>query len=73
MDYRPLGATGIRVSAIGFGTWGIGGVTRGHASYGPTDDTESLAALALALDPARSGTWTTSSGRTFLPATFGTV
>jgi aryl-alcohol dehydrogenase-like predicted oxidoreductase len=50
MHYRMLGSTDIRVSAIGFGTWGIGGVTPGHASYGPTDDAESLAALSLALD-----------------------
>jgi aryl-alcohol dehydrogenase-like predicted oxidoreductase len=50
MDSHLLGGSGIRVSAIGFGTWGIGGVTPGHASYGPTDDAESLAALSLALD-----------------------
>lgn len=50
MDYRRLGRTDIRVSAIGFGTWGIGGVTPGHASYGPTDDAESLHALSVALD-----------------------
>jgi aryl-alcohol dehydrogenase-like predicted oxidoreductase len=50
MDYRTLGRTGLRVSAIGFGTWGIGGVASGHASYGPTDDGESLKALAAALD-----------------------
>ena len=30
MHYRTLGSTGIRVSAIGFGTWGIGGVTPGQ-------------------------------------------
>jgi aryl-alcohol dehydrogenase-like predicted oxidoreductase len=50
MDYRSLGRTGLRVSVIGFGTWGIGGVAPGHASYGPTDDRESLRALAAALD-----------------------
>ena len=50
MDYRSLGRTGIRVSTIGFGTWGIGGVASGLASYGPTDDRESLRALAAALD-----------------------
>jgi len=50
MEYRPLGRTGLRVSAIGFGTWGIGGVTPGQASYGPTDDRESLRTLAAALD-----------------------
>jgi aryl-alcohol dehydrogenase-like predicted oxidoreductase len=50
MEYRALGRTGLRVSAIGFGTWGIGGVTAGQLSYGPTDDAESLRALAAALD-----------------------
>jgi aryl-alcohol dehydrogenase-like predicted oxidoreductase len=50
MDYRMLGRTGIRVSAIGFGTWGIGGVAPGPASYGPTDDTESLNALVVAFE-----------------------
>jgi aryl-alcohol dehydrogenase-like predicted oxidoreductase len=50
MEYRRLGRTGLRVSVIGFGTWGIGGVAPGQASYGPTDDRESLRALAAALD-----------------------
>ncbi len=50
MRYRPLGNTGIAVSEIGFGTWGIGGVTSGATSYGPQDDKASLAALDAALD-----------------------
>lgn len=50
MRYRPLGRTGISVSEIGFGAWGIGGATPGSTSYGPTDDRESLRALGRALD-----------------------
>ncbi|MBI2064454.1 MAG: aldo/keto reductase [Candidatus Yanofskybacteria bacterium] len=50
MKYRPLGASGIIVSEIGFGGWGIGGVTPGPTSYGPTDDNESRRALETAFD-----------------------
>ncbi|MFH2204885.1 MAG: aldo/keto reductase [Elusimicrobiota bacterium] len=41
---RPLGRTGILVSEIGFGGWGIG-----KSMWGRTDDTDSLAALRSAL------------------------
>ncbi|RZL38561.1 MAG: aldo/keto reductase [Rubrivivax sp.] len=44
MIYRPLGRTGLNVSAIGFGAWAIGG------TWGDTDDTAALAALHRALD-----------------------
>ncbi|MCZ8123577.1 MAG: aldo/keto reductase [Magnetospirillum sp.] len=47
MELRDLGRTGLRVSAIGFGAWGIGGLVPG-ASYGATDDAVSRAALARA-------------------------
>lgn len=50
MKYRVLGRTGLTVSEIGFGAWGIGGRTTGTTSYGDTDDRTSLAALARALD-----------------------
>jgi len=50
MKYRTLGCTGLSVSEIGFGAWGIGGRTVGHTSYGDTDDATSLAALSRALD-----------------------
>ncbi|HVA14965.1 MAG TPA: aldo/keto reductase [Stellaceae bacterium] len=50
MKYRPLGDTGIVVSEIGFGAWGIGGRTVGETSYGDTDDSRSAAALDSALD-----------------------
>ena len=50
MKYRPLGRTGLVVSEIGFGAWGIGGRTGGTTSYGDTDDATSHAALVKALD-----------------------
>jgi aryl-alcohol dehydrogenase-like predicted oxidoreductase len=50
MKYRVLADTGIRVSEIGFGAWGIGGATPGATSYGDTDDGASCDALAEALD-----------------------
>ena len=50
MKYRKLGRTGLVVSEIGFGAWGIGGRTVAETSYGDTDDKTSLAALARALD-----------------------
>lgn len=40
MKYRPLGHTGLQVSEIGFGSWGLGG-----DAYGPTDDRVSKATL----------------------------
>jgi aryl-alcohol dehydrogenase-like predicted oxidoreductase len=50
MNYRALGDTGLRVSEIGFGTWGLGGDTGGAVAYGPADDAQSLRALHHALD-----------------------
>jgi len=44
MKYRMLGRTGMRVSAVSFGSWAIG------SSWGPVDDAESLAALNRAVD-----------------------
>ena len=44
MEYRELGRTGWKVSALSFGAWAIGG------TWGPTDETESLAALHKAVD-----------------------
>ena len=44
MELRTLGSTGLRVSAISFGAWAIGG------TWGAVDDEESLAALRTALD-----------------------
>ncbi len=44
MEYRPLGRTGMRVSAIGFGAWAIGG------SWGAVDDAASMRALHTAVD-----------------------
>ena len=50
MKYRTLGATGIHVSEIGFGTWGLGGDHGGAVAYGPVHDDASRAALQTALD-----------------------
>ncbi|MGQ9628723.1 MAG: aldo/keto reductase [bacterium] len=44
MRYRKLGRTGLSVSEIGYGGWGIGG------GWGPRDDSEALRALGRALD-----------------------
>jgi aryl-alcohol dehydrogenase-like predicted oxidoreductase len=44
MEYRELGRTGWRVSAISFGSWAIG------SAWGDVEDTESLAALHRAVD-----------------------
>src|SRR5437660_6576398 len=50
MRYRRLGSTGLQVSEIGFGAWGIGGVANGAVGYGPTDDEQSRAALRRAFE-----------------------
>ncbi|MDX9975604.1 MAG: aldo/keto reductase [FCB group bacterium] len=44
MNYRKLGRTGIEVSEIGFGAWGIGG------EWGARDDAAALLALRRAFD-----------------------
>ncbi len=45
MKYRSLGRTGIRISEVGLGTWGMGG-----DRYGRADDAESRRALLRALE-----------------------
>ena len=49
MNRRPLGRTGLSVSEVGFGAWGIGGNAFGN-SYGPTDDAESTRAIRRAFE-----------------------
>jgi aryl-alcohol dehydrogenase-like predicted oxidoreductase len=49
LNYRELGRSGLRVSEIGFGTWGLGGDHEGAVAYGATDDAVSRAALERAL------------------------
>ncbi len=44
MQYRELGRTGWKVSALSFGAWAIG------SAWGQVDDTESLAALHKSID-----------------------
>ena len=44
MQYRELGRTGWKVSALSFGAWAIGG------TWGPVDEAESTAALHRALE-----------------------
>jgi aryl-alcohol dehydrogenase-like predicted oxidoreductase len=48
--YRKLGRSGLSVSEIGFGAWGIGGNKDGAVAYGPTDEAQSLDALSAAYD-----------------------
>jgi aryl-alcohol dehydrogenase-like predicted oxidoreductase len=50
MRYRQLGSTGIEVSEIGFGAWGIGGNKNGAVAYGPVDAAEARLALLSAVD-----------------------
>lgn len=50
MHTRRLGKTGMEVSEIGFGGWGIGGSTGDSIGYGPTDDEVSRATLRKALE-----------------------
>ncbi len=45
MQMRGLGATHIQVSAIGYGTWGLGG-----EAYGPVDDEQAERCLRRAFD-----------------------
>ncbi|MGH9407943.1 MAG: aldo/keto reductase [Vicinamibacterales bacterium] len=44
MEYRVLGRTGWRISAVSFGAWAIGG------SWGAVDDEQSVRALHAAID-----------------------
>lgn len=44
MQYRELGRTGYKVSALSFGAWAIGG------TWGPVDEAESLAALHRSIE-----------------------
>jgi aryl-alcohol dehydrogenase-like predicted oxidoreductase len=44
VEHRPLGRTGLHVSAVSFGAWAIGG------SWGAVDDDESMRALHAAVD-----------------------
>lgn len=44
MNYRELGRTGWRVSAVSFGAWAIGG------TWGTVSDDDSMSALRSALD-----------------------
>lgn len=44
MEYRDLGSTGLKVSALSFGTWAIGG------SWGDVGEQEALTGLQAAID-----------------------
>jgi len=45
MEYRPLGKSGLEVSAVCLGTWAIGGL-----GWGAVNDEESIAAIRKAID-----------------------
>src|SRR3569832_2178901 len=44
METRTLGRTGWKISTVSFGAWAVGG------TWGPVDDSESMAALHRALE-----------------------
>jgi aryl-alcohol dehydrogenase-like predicted oxidoreductase len=48
MEHRLLGKAGIKVSAVAFGAWALGGP--GQWGWGPADDRESIASIRRALD-----------------------
>jgi aryl-alcohol dehydrogenase-like predicted oxidoreductase len=50
MRYRKLGSTGIEVSEIGFGAWGIGGNNKGAVAYGAIDEAEARRSILAAVD-----------------------
>jgi len=53
MEYRNFGNTDLKVSAVGFGTWGIGGGAMAGdipIGWGATDDANSAAALRRAYE-----------------------
>lgn len=53
MEYRMLGRTGLRVSAVGFGAWAIGGPSKlgsMEIGWGDVDDAMSLWAIEAAYD-----------------------
>lgn len=53
MEIRPLGRTGLQVSAAGFGAWAVGGpATLGGSpmGWGPVDEKTALETLAAAID-----------------------
>ena len=47
MEYRLLGTAGLKVSALGLGTWAMGGAVE---SWGVVDDRESIATIHQAFD-----------------------
>lgn len=49
MEKRQLGNSDLHITTIGFGAWAIGGGNWEY-SWGPQDDTESIAAIHRALD-----------------------
>ena len=53
MEYRKFGNTGLEVSSVGFGAWGIGGPAMAGdipIGWGKVDDRRSVAALNEAMD-----------------------
>ena len=50
MNYRKNNKVSIQFSEIGFGAWGIGGVTRGPTSYGEVQYKTAIDALNSALN-----------------------
>lgn len=49
LNARPLGATGMDITTVGFGAWAIGGGDWAFG-WGPQDDADSIAAIRHAID-----------------------
>jgi len=50
LKYRKNSGTSIQLSEIGFGAWGLGGISQGPTSYGEVQYRTAIDALNLALD-----------------------
>jgi aryl-alcohol dehydrogenase-like predicted oxidoreductase len=48
MQTRKLGNSDLRITAVGLGTWAIGGPWQ--FGWGPQDDNEAIAAIVRAID-----------------------
>jgi len=52
MEYRRIGGSGLRVSALSFGTATFGGSSETYRAWGATDVAEAARLIDIALDAA---------------------